>query len=727
MKATTRSSFARATRLVGLCAVLVYAPAFLANATLTDPAQIQNEAYILLLQGDQSLDSGRLEEALSNYTSARDFYQKVASDFPEFDQRVTQYRRDYCENQIDLVMSSLAAHNALPQYADSHAPEVTTTAADEIPAPEPTPVPEAVIEEEVPSIEVPPIPESVAVPEPEPVVEEIVEESAVLEVPPEPMPPEVTVAEDTPEPETPDEATAVSVAILDENTTLRSELEIAQKERDSLKDALNAQSAARKAEIDSLQERLQKALEAASAAPASAEASDVPVTSPEAAQLAKDLEKTTKKLEKARADKDDLKKQLRTAQKAQKKLEEQLQALQSDLDAKIAGLEAVQTPLPDSSAASIPSIPADESALAQQLADAEQKLAENEQKLAAAEEKLHAASSNPQLDTLTRQLADTETALNEARAATATLEAQLAESQALQGDLQAQIQQLIAENATQMESLARQTNDLAEKNAKIEAQIAQISELQAKNTQQETDLVNWQPLINQRASLIEQQGVLQQEIIRIERERDSLSAQLIQAQVRASQAEAGLQDLLGRIEKETAARVAAAQKAIPPTAQSSASSSVAPATLPPADPLAHARQLLLAGQADAALTILRNLPATTDNLPQILLQATALIRLQRYTEAIALLQPALKKNNRNAELQSSLGAALMGARRYEDARIALDRAIALDKNCNAETYANLAMLYAFMDPVDLAAARRCYQQARAAGLPPSAQLEKILR
>jgi Flp pilus assembly protein TadD len=87
----------------------------------------------------------------------------------------------------------------------------------------------------------------------------------------------------------------------------------------------------------------------------------------------------------------------------------------------------------------------------------------------------------------------------------------------------------------------------------------------------------------------------------------------------------------------------------------------------------------------------------------------------------------VQANGRHAELQSAYGAALMGARRYGEARAALARAVNLDRQCPPETYANLAMLCAFMDPVDLPLARRYYEQAREAGLPSSPQLEKRLK
>ena len=156
-------------------------------------------------------------------------------------------------------------------------------------------------------------------------------------------------------------------------------------------------------------------------------------------------------------------------------------------------------------------------------------------------------------------------------------------------------------------------------------------------------------------------------------------------------------------------------------------SAAAPAA-PAADTLARARTLLLAGEADQALDAVRSLPdAEREAIPALLLQGTILVRLQRYDEAIGLLSPAVQSNTRHAELQAAYGAALMGARRNSEARAALSRAISLDRHASPETYANLAMLCAFTDPVDLKLARRYYALARDAGLPPAPALERHLK
>lgn len=90
----------------GICAA-VCASALSVWAAFTDPSQIQTEAYIHLVQGDQSLDSGRLDEALEHYTVSRDFYLQIAEEFPDYQPRIVAYRADYCSDQIDLLMLRL--------------------------------------------------------------------------------------------------------------------------------------------------------------------------------------------------------------------------------------------------------------------------------------------------------------------------------------------------------------------------------------------------------------------------------------------------------------------------------------------------------------------------------------------------------------------------------------------------------------------------------------------
>lgn len=64
------------------------------------PAQLQTDAYVQLVQGDQDLDAGRLEDALTRYQAARRAYGQLAAEFPSWEARIVRYRSSYCDNQI---------------------------------------------------------------------------------------------------------------------------------------------------------------------------------------------------------------------------------------------------------------------------------------------------------------------------------------------------------------------------------------------------------------------------------------------------------------------------------------------------------------------------------------------------------------------------------------------------------------------------------------------------
>ncbi|MDR0993146.1 MAG: hypothetical protein LBN38_01050 [Verrucomicrobiota bacterium] len=130
------------------------------------------------------------------------------------------------------------------------------------------------------------------------------------------------------------------------------------------------------------------------------------------------------------------------------------------------------------------------------------------------------------------------------------------------------------------------------------------------------------------------------------------------------------------------------------------------------------------GALEAATEALQTFPG---DLMLLNLQATALMKLQRYPEAANLFVSLARHHPKNADIQASLGAALMGVHMYEEARETLERAVRLDKNVGGEAYYNLATLYALIDPIDLKAARTYYQQALRLGIPPSAALEHVLQ
>lgn len=72
----------------------------------TDPEQIQTDAFILVMEGDQAMDDGQWEEALSRYQQGQDLFRRLHQDFPDWNPRMVQYRLTYCENQIQQVRQS---------------------------------------------------------------------------------------------------------------------------------------------------------------------------------------------------------------------------------------------------------------------------------------------------------------------------------------------------------------------------------------------------------------------------------------------------------------------------------------------------------------------------------------------------------------------------------------------------------------------------------------------
>lgn len=124
--------------LLALTCILSAGPA---SAALTDPAQIQTEAYVNLVQADQGFDAGRLNEALSLYQAARDYYRQLADEFPGWEPRIVQYRKTYCDNQItDIERRQNRAMPDEPPELPALAAAPPATATETAPAPAPAPV-----------------------------------------------------------------------------------------------------------------------------------------------------------------------------------------------------------------------------------------------------------------------------------------------------------------------------------------------------------------------------------------------------------------------------------------------------------------------------------------------------------------------------------------------------------------------------------------------------------
>lgn len=165
---------------LALCAAICVCAAS-ARAAFSDPSQIQTEAYIHLVQGDHSLDIGRLDEALEHYTLARDFYLQIAEEFPDYKPRVVTYRADYCSDQIDLLVLRLGNEPNLaltsppppkparpPVSKEEKAEKKTSPKKDLVEEPAPPPAPQKLAPEPPAPVEPPAPIEPPAPPAPDP-------------------------------------------------------------------------------------------------------------------------------------------------------------------------------------------------------------------------------------------------------------------------------------------------------------------------------------------------------------------------------------------------------------------------------------------------------------------------------------------------------------------------------------------------------------------------------
>ncbi|NCD23015.1 MAG: hypothetical protein EOL90_08765 [Spartobacteria bacterium] len=179
---------------------------------------------------------------------------------------------------------------------------------------------------------------------------------------------------------------------------------------------------------------------------------------------------------------------------------------------------------------------------------------------------------------------------------------------------------------------------------------------------------------------------------------------------------------------EKKVEAAKSEPAAAPATASPVAATVPPRAVPKGMSAADfVRQLLQEGENDAALaTVQEARKARPTDMNLVLIESIALIRLQQYREAAAMLVDLAKNNPRNAEIHATLGAAMMGAGFYEEARETLLMAVKFDKNL-PECHFNLAQLYALVDPKDLKQARKHYKQALDLGVAPDAQLDKILK
>ena len=357
------------------------------------------------------------------------------------------------------------------------------------------------------------------------------------------------------------------------------------------------------------------------------------------------------------------------------------------------------------------------------------------------------ASPSAELDYLKSRVASLEADLAEFDGLQKAFDALTSENQQLRGDLDAAQRKLADQESGTQSVLDGLRADLARKDEQLQALQRDV---EAKK-QLDQALNDMEAQVN---DLRAQNERLNQEIKNLDGELDDAEVRADQAELKAKQAEDSLQKAEKEVQKareqkadaERASREAQKAKSDKPSkpaekaveaAQAEPKADVAAspiaATVPPRpvpkDMVAadFVRQLLQDGENDAALATVQEARKTRPtDMNLVLIEGISLIRLQQYREAAAMLVDLAKNNPRNAEIHATLGAAMMGAGFYEEARETLLMALKLDRNLPECLY-NLAQLYALVAPKDVKLARKYYKQALDLGIAPDAQLDKILK
>ena len=383
------------------------------------------------------------------------------------------------------------------------------------------------------------------------------------------------------------------------------------------------------------------------------------------------------------------------------------------------------------------------------------------------------ANRSAELDYLKSRIASLETDLAGFDALQKQSDALSSENKQLRKDLEASERKLAEKESGSQSALDGLRNELAKKTEEIQAlqkdvdakkQLnqalndleAQVNDLRAQNERLNQEIKNLDGELDDaevradQAELKVQQAEAklkdaEQAAQQAEKEARAATKEAQKARDQKTDAEVQLAGAKKKADEESSAREADKAKAEKPakpaekkidTAQEepkAAAASPVAATVPPRDvpkgmlAADFVRQLLQQGENDAALaTVQEARKARPTDMNLVLIEGIALIRLQQYREAAAMLVDLAKNNPRNAEIHATLGAAMMGAGFYEEARETLLMALKFDKNL-PECHYNLAQLYALIDPKDIKQARKYYKQALDLGVAPDAQLEKALK
>lgn len=576
------------------------------QSALTDPAQIQTEAYVNLVQADQGLEAGRLDEALAQYQVSRNYYQQLASDFPSWKPRIVQYRKAYCDSQVTDIERRLNGG---------------------------VPLEEA---------ELAPLPVSEPAPQPQPVV----------------------VAEPGPSRDVRERSVEV----------------------DYLKSRINSLEA-QLSEFDALQDDLDSVQ------------SEYETLNTQYTQIVESLKQAEAQLKEKSTSEESALMGLQAELDAK---DDQLQALQRDAEAK----KQLDQVLNDMEA-NVNELREDNKLLQKEIKtlDGELDTAEDRaQKAEKAADKAEKASDKAKADlknsgTLATQLKTAENRANKAEKAADKAKAELANNDNLAKQLKT-----VEADRKKAESELKKAEKRITKLLKAEST---LKDAETRAKQAEKDLQK------ARADLAD----ADKELTVAKRKPISKKADRVQDEPKVKPVEKIKEKPVIEPKEDKSAPVAEPFMATVPPKK-------VPRGTSPAD---YVRQLLQDGENDAALaTVQKARKSKPADVNLMMIEGIALIRLQRYEEAATMMIDLAKNNPRNAEVHATLGAAMMGAGFYDEARETLLMAVKLDKNLPECQY-NLAQLYAFIDPISIRKARKYYKQARSLGLPPDAKLEKALK
>lgn len=135
-------------------------------------------------------------------------------------------------------------------------------------------------------------------------------------------------------------------------------------------------------------------------------------------------------------------------------------------------------------------------------------------------------------------------------------------------------------------------------------------------------------------------------------------------------------------------------------------------------------QLELNHLNDAEQHAQQALGVSPDDAYSLMILGEIQLRQEKYDEALGNLSRAAKADPRNAQIQNFLGLALNHKGMRAAAETAFRQAVTLDPK-DTSAHNNLAVFYLTQKPPAIALARWHYDKARAAGMPPNPELEKM--